>query len=131
MEMVTLTFGVPSVPLSANEATGMHWAAKARRLTPWREAAFRAANREGVSGLPSSFVRVTIPFHVKRRRDPHNYTGTVVKAIVDGLVSACVWPDDTPEWVTVVDPILSVVDKTDKLVRVELWPVHTGAWRNE
>jgi len=46
--------------------------------------------------LPS-FVRVT--FGVRdpgRRRDPHNYMPTV-KAIIDGLVDAGVWPDDTPE----------------------------------
>jgi hypothetical protein len=30
-----------------------------------------------------------------------------VKPIVDGLVDADLWPDDTPEWVTTVEPVLS------------------------
>lgn len=49
---------------------------------------------------------VQIPVRGRRRRDPHNYTGTVVKAIVDGLVDAGFWPDDTGEHVTIVDPML-------------------------
>jgi len=32
---------------------------------------------------------------------------TVVKAIVDGLVDAGLWPDDTNDYVTVTQPILS------------------------
>jgi hypothetical protein len=53
-------------------------------------------------------VCVTIGFHTNRRRDPHNYVGTIVKSIIDGLVMADVWPDDNPEWVVVVEPKLVV-----------------------
>jgi hypothetical protein len=53
-----------------------------------------------------ALVRVHIPFPVDRRRDPHNYCGTVVKAIVDGLVNAGAWDDDTPEFVEHISPIL-------------------------
>ena len=53
-------------------------------------------------------VQVTLTFPTQRRRDPHNYVGTVCKAIVDGLVHAHVWPDDTAEWVTVTEPELRV-----------------------
>lgn len=53
-------------------------------------------------------VNVTLTFPTVRRRDPHNYVGTVCKAIVDGLVTAGVFPDDTPEWVTVTEPTLRV-----------------------
>ena len=55
-------------------------------------------------------VWVTLTFREKRRRDPHNYVGTVVKALVDGLVRVGVWPDDTPEWVTVAEPVLRIGD---------------------
>lgn len=43
-----------------------------------------------------------------------------VKPIVDGLVDAGLWPDDTPEWVTTTEPRLVV--RRDGLVRVVLVP---------
>ena len=67
-----------------------------------------------------STVEVFIPFTTNRRRDPHNYVGTVVKWIIDGLVYAGAWPDDTPEWVTVLEPVL--VKYPDLLVKVEIKP---------
>lgn len=54
---------------------------------------------------PPCVVSVALPVKDKRRRDPHNYFATV-KPIVDGLVDAGLWPDDTPEWVTTVEPTL-------------------------
>jgi len=51
----------------------------------------------------------------RRRRDPSNYYPPV-KAIIDGLVAVMVWPDDTPEWVEVAEPVLRV----GGLVTVEL-----------
>jgi Holliday junction resolvase RusA-like endonuclease len=47
---------------------------------------------------PPSFVRVTFPVADNRRRDADNPAPTC-KAIVDGLVDAGLWPDDSPEWV--------------------------------
>lgn len=58
--------------------------------------------------LPPCKVQTYIPFRTNRRRDPHNYTGTVVKAAVDGLRIAGAWPDDNPDWVTVMDPVLQI-----------------------
>lgn len=63
--------------------------------------------RKDMVGVPCR-VKVTIPFPQRRRRDPSNYIGTVVKAIVDGLVLVGVWPDDTPDWVEVVEPVLRI-----------------------
>lgn len=97
-----------------------HWAAKRRRLDPWKEAtqwAWIAAKpyQWKVRGCPT-LVEVEIPFADVRRRDPHNYTGTIVKTIVDALVTKTVkgqtlwegaWPDDTPEWVETAEPILT------------------------
>jgi crossover junction endodeoxyribonuclease RusA len=57
-------------------------------------------------------VRVTFPVHDARRRDPHNLAPTV-KAIVDGLVDAGVWPDDTDTWVIVLDPRFTKVPRHD------------------
>jgi hypothetical protein len=69
--------------------------------------------------LPPCIVQVVIPVKsVAQRRDPHNYTPTVVKPLVDGIKDGGAWPDDTAEWVTVADPIFEVA----RLVRVLLTP---------
>lgn len=115
--MITLELGAaPAKPLSMNEA--LHWAAKARRTKPWRETAQRLAEASGLALLLSEapcIVTVVIPVQGAYRRDPHNYM-PVVKAVIDGLVAAGVWPDDTPDWVTVAEPVLA----TDGLARVNL-----------
>jgi hypothetical protein len=42
-----------------------------------------------------------------------------VKAIVDGLVDACYWPDDDSTWVTVVEPLFV---KGSARTTVDIWP---------
>lgn len=99
-----------------------HWRQRSRRVKAWRAATHGAvaARRPGASrwiaagqSLPPGIVHVQLPVPDSRRRDPHNYYPTI-KAIVDGLVDAGLWPDDTPEWVTTTEPTL-VVDRPDKL----------------
>jgi hypothetical protein len=58
----------------------------------------------------------------RRRRDPHNYFATV-KPIIDGLVDAGLWPDDTPAWVTTTEPALRIT--SDQTVTVTITPRHT------
>lgn len=85
------------------------------RLDPWRDTvAWIAKGRRrwahafiAEHGLPL-VVRVVIPFDVERRRDPSNFTGSVVKACVDGLQIAKWIPDDTPQWIEVADPLLTI-----------------------
>ena len=48
-----------------------------------------------------------------------NYVGTVVKAVIDGMVDAGCWPDDTAEWVEIRQPVLAV---GETLVRIEIAP---------
>lgn len=55
---------------------------------------------------PPSIVQLTIPTPDNRRRDNHNYCGSILKAVIDGLVKAGAWPDDTPEFVGHREPIL-------------------------
>jgi hypothetical protein len=96
--------------LSINDSAARNWAAKRRLLADWRDSVGWAwkllpmAERREVIGVPCR-VQVTIGFRTAARRDPHNYVGTVCKALVDQLVDQGVWPDDTPEWVTVDEPI--------------------------
>lgn len=117
MEKLILRFPAPNTPLSINKANRMHWAAKKRELDPWREevaAAWLQARRDWnlVKDIPCH-VEVHLPFRTRQRRDPHNYTGTVVKAIVDVLVRQGAWPDDTPEWITVRDPVCEIGDTVE------------------
>ena len=129
MKSLTLEFVAPNRPLSENEKRKMsHWAQWRRRLDPWYEATQWAwlqvkpkdralfAEKVKVAGVN---VTVELPFAKKARRDPHNYVGTNVKSIVDALtikvdkgtgnvIWAGAWPDDTPEFVTVVEPIMGV-----------------------
>jgi hypothetical protein len=60
-------------------------------------------------------VLVSFPVTTTRGRDAHNWMPTV-KAIIDGLVLVDVWPDDTGEWVTVLDPEFHLVERGDPLL---------------
>ena len=103
-----------------------HWSTRYKLTRAWREASAAAAHGLGRSPLKRGRgpceVRVQFPVRDPgRRRDPHN-TAPTVKAIVDGLVDASVWPDDTPEWVRVADPTFYKPDG-DMLVRIHLVPL--------
>lgn len=123
MAGLDLAFPSPGTAPSVNKFNGTRsWQMRRRLLEPWREAvgwAWRTtppAQRTAIQGKPCS-VTVTIPFTQKRTRDPHNYVTTVVKAMIDQLVKQDVWPDDSPEWITVVEPVL-VIGK-DCIVHLE------------
>lgn len=100
----------PTPPLSLNQTRGMHWAVLKKLTTPWRDLAFYTAKShmrnqlKDVIGKPSD-IQVWLPFPQERRRDPHNFM-PCVKSVIDGLVRAGVWPDDTPEWLSVMEPKL-------------------------
>lgn len=76
----------------------------------WRNSAYYFAliyfrgNRIKLPLGPSN-VQVCLPVPDCRSRDPHNYEVTV-KPIVDGLVTAGVFPDDSPDYVTVLPTTL-------------------------
>lgn len=119
-----MTFTAPNRPLSINEANRMHWASKRRRLEPWRKEvwlrwlAMPEKDRAELAKEGLIVVTVTLPFSRAGRRDPHNYTSTVVKALIDELVKHGLAPDDTPDFIKVEDPVL-VVDK-ELTVTIEL-----------
>lgn len=117
MDAVVLSFPRPERLMSMNDR--YHWHVRARLVKAWREGAAWATAAAKVGRLPRCEVIVTLPVRDKRRRDPHNYYPTV-KAIVDGLVDAGVWGDDTPEWVVTTEPRLRVA--SDRLVTVHLIP---------
>lgn len=105
---IRLTFSAPDELLSMNKRR--HRMEAARIAAEWRRAAgtyARQARRGRRGHLPPCTVTVHLPVKANRRRDPHNFFPTV-KPIVDGLVDAGLWPDDTPEWVTTTEPVLEV-----------------------
>ncbi len=118
-----LTFAPPAKPWSTNEDRNLHKYKRAELIRLWHEATQMhtrsVINVYGIVQEPG-IVRLQIPFKVDRRRDPHNYCGTVLKAVIDGLVGAGVWPDDTPEWVGHREPVLY----KGNLVVVEITPMN-------
>jgi len=104
-----LSFGAPARVWSINERT--HWSKAMGLRAEWRAGAAKAAR--GLSPKPGRwYVVVSLPFRrASERRDPHNFTGTVVKSVVDGLTDAGLWPDDVPEFVHIGDPIIRVCPK--------------------
>jgi crossover junction endodeoxyribonuclease RusA len=116
---IEISFPQPIKRLSMNDR--MHWAQKAQFVRVWRTVTLgfvRASGFRFPSPPQPCFVRVTFPVRDNRRRDSDNPAPTV-KAIVDGLVDAGVWPDDSPEW---VETLGSRFAKGADLVTVELIP---------
>lgn len=100
----TITLPQPAPLMSMNDR--LHWTEQRKRARAWRTASMvHAMDQLAGRSLPASTVAVALPVRDRRARDPHNYFATV-KPIVDGLVDADIWPDDTPEYVTTIEPTL-------------------------
>lgn len=124
MTDTVISFPAPAPLLNMNQR--LHWTVQRRRAREWRTAATVAALQQLGPGptriaRPPSYVTVTLPVRDRRRRDPANFF-PVTKHCVDGLVSAGVWPDDDPTWVTVIEPVLAV---GAHLVTITLTPRET------
>lgn len=96
LAVIELRFEKPGKPVTANDR--LHWAEKRRRLLPWRHAVRLAWVLAGEPQPGPSTVSILFPVADRRRRDPSNLMPTQ-KALIDELVRAGCWPDDTPEWV--------------------------------
>lgn len=105
-DRTVLSFPQPGALLNMNHRG--HWRVRQRVTKQWRVAAHQVAL---LLGPPSqrvhgpSWVRLVIPVPDRRRRDAANLT-PLTKACVDGLVDAGCWPDDTPEYLTTLEPLL-------------------------
>lgn len=100
----TIVFPAPARLISMNDR--LHWTEQRRRARAWRTATAWAARQQIHLPLPPCIVEIDLPVADRRARDPHNYFATV-KPAVDGLVDAGLWPNDTPEYVTTVEPTLT------------------------
>jgi crossover junction endodeoxyribonuclease RusA len=116
--VISVTFPDPCKRLSMNDR--MHWARRAGITSKWRQAAHMYARQQGRTGeLGPSNVKVTFEVpDAGRRRDPSNAMPTV-KALVDGLVDAGMWPDDNSDWVTIIEPAFV---KGAGRTRIDIWP---------
>ena len=113
MTTYTLTTPWDKPPMNHNDRHG-HWAQKAR-IT----ADVRLVGRElgkllrRSTGETFQYAEVCLHWRPARnhRRDPSNYHATQ-KPLLDGLVDAGVLPDDTPEFVRELMPVIHKADKT-------------------
>lgn len=116
------TFNQPSIPLSLNKSNSMHWAARRRHNADWRMAirvAYIKATQDVDLAIGPVDLEFTFTFPKNARRDPHNYIAQV-KPLIDELVLLDLVPDDTAEWVTVVEPKLRIDDDNICQVRIRL-----------
>ena len=118
---VLFRFHPPATAITLNQRH--HWATHARLVKEWRTAGMLYARKARIGPQPPSRIAVTLPVTGRRRRDPHNWTPTV-KAIVDGLVDAGVWPDDNSAWIVTSEPVL---DPAATEVVVEITPLKEAA----
>lgn len=87
-----LTFAIPAdLWLSANQR--MHWAPKAKRTAALRQLGFTMATHSRIRDFGTAHVAAFIGYPRNGKADPANAAPTV-KALIDGLTDAGVWPDD-------------------------------------
>jgi Holliday junction resolvase RusA-like endonuclease len=108
-----IRFPQPGPLLNLNHR--VHWSRRAAVTKLWRTAAYWAATTLAPSPADRAhdhrYVQMIIPVPDRRRRDPSNLI-PLLKAAIDGLVDAHIWPDDTPEFVTTIEPYLFVQKPT-------------------
>jgi hypothetical protein len=103
--MARIEFLAPARLLNMNDKA--HWSKRSPIVAEWRKAAWAHAVNAKLGQLGPSIVTVALPVKGNIRRDPHNFTPTL-KAIIDGLVDAKLWPDDNSNWVSTEEPSLCV-----------------------
>lgn len=90
--MTTLTIAIPkSMWLSANDR--LHWAVEAERTRWLRQLALARAKIERTPPHNVTHVAAFVGYLRNGKADPANAAPTV-KALIDGMTDAGVWPDD-------------------------------------
>ncbi len=107
-----IVFPPPADLLNMNRR-GSHWSDNHRAKVEWRNTA-QIVSRDMVNRklipehLPFSMIQFAFPVKsLKIRRDPHNFYPTV-KAIIDGLVLAKVFQDDSSRHLATTEPTFHV-----------------------
>lgn len=115
--MKVLTFPWPRPLLSANDR--MHWAEKARLTKLIRTMTTMLARSADIPATGHVTVRLVWVVRDNRRRDTDN-TYPTFKAMCDGLVDAGIVPDDTPEFMTKLAPVIRLEDARKARVELEV-----------
>lgn len=110
--------------MSANDQRRMHWAAQAKAKKQVGEAARKLAQQAGLQDLGPSVVSVTWYAPDKRRRDTDSL-GPFLKAALDGLVQAGVWPDDHSDYV--VETRMAINKSQVRNPRIEIKVIEANA----
>ena len=117
------TLEIPLTPPSINLYQHFHWARKRLVKQEWTEWVWALVNQQGrkLKGCKQVHVSATIYFPRGARRDPQNYAATLYKFLDDGLVQAGVIPDDTAEYISHDEPVLTVDEHGPAtLIRLEV-----------
>jgi crossover junction endodeoxyribonuclease RusA len=117
-----IRYPTPGRIWSTNDDRTMHWAVRSRLVREWRDTTAIIARMQKVQPQGPSIVTIDLRFSRNGRRDPMNYVGTCLKAAIDGLVDAGVWPDDTPDWVEIRQPNLIIGGPDEVVIRIT--PMH-------
>lgn len=111
------TFDIPAeLWLSLNQRP--HWAEKARKTKALRTMAFAEAGQRAPR-LKTAHVAAFIGYPRNGKADPANAAPTI-KALIDGLVDAGVWPDDDSTWVIGPTYLRDPKSRTRGVYRVRL-----------
>jgi len=105
-----LDFGYARPPISPNGSRGNHHT-HARKVRDVRTVATYKARSAKIPTLPRIRAELTWFVRDRIRRDPVNLA-LVLKAMVDGLVTAGIVTDDTPDLVDTPMPTIVRVDAT-------------------
>jgi crossover junction endodeoxyribonuclease RusA len=84
--------------MSANEQRRAHFHQQAKAKREVGDVVSWMAKRQGIQDLKPSIVTVTWFAPDRRKRDTDGL-GPFLKAVLDGLKSVGVWPDDHSDWV--------------------------------
>jgi hypothetical protein len=129
---ITVEPAQPTKLISINELQGRNWKYSGRTKEQWMNAGYyhglelRSMFRAGKLNTPlEGKARVGFDFDVRqnRRRDGHNYAGTVCKWFIDGMVIAKVFADDSSDYVELVDSTFTPNPKGQLMMRVTVEPL--------
>lgn len=112
-----LHFGYPTNPVPMNGPKGTHWATAARKAKQIRLRAAYLARSAGIPLLGRCRAQVTWWVAINRTRDTDNLA-RLEKPMYDGLVDACVVPDDRPAFMEKPRPVIQHLSEAGGLVTV-------------
>lgn len=100
----------------------MHRMERANKIKLWRQDFYVQATVDGIPDMPPCRVRAIQHCKTHRSLPDVGACYEVVKAAIDGLVDAGVWPDDDHRWVLSIEMVVPVVDGVDSL-ELQLHPI--------